>query len=128
MQPPTHRPAPARGGRRRSTAGLVALLAAVVMVLAACSSPSDDDAGEAELGPAVSTLEGGRFPDGTTVRLLAHDSFAVSEEVLDQFTESTNIEVELVLGGDAVTLVNQAVLTAGNPQGDDITFVALQMR
>jgi thiamine transport system substrate-binding protein len=61
---------------------------------------------------------GGRFPDGTKVRLLAHDSFAVSEAVLEQFTAATNIEVEIVLGGDAVAMVNQAVLTAGNPQAD----------
>jgi thiamine transport system substrate-binding protein len=95
------------------------VLTAMVLLLAACSSPSDDESrGEAGVGPAVSTPEGGLFPDGTTVRLVAHDSFAVSEEVLEQFTASTNVEVELVLGGDAVTTVNQAILTAGNPQGD----------
>ncbi|MCD9622813.1 thiamine ABC transporter substrate-binding protein [Rhabdothermincola salaria] len=115
---PAADPDPTRRRRPRRAAVVVALLTTLVMVLAACSSPADDDAGDAEVGPALSTPEGGVFPDGTTVRLLAHDSFAVSEEVLDQFTQSTNVEVELVLGGDAVTLVNQAVLTAGNPQGD----------
>jgi len=97
------------------------LLAVLALVGAACSSPADDAArsgGAAAVGPAVSTPEGGRFPDGTTVRLLAHDSFAMSEQVLDQFTQATNAKVEVVLGGDAAVMVNQAVLTAGNPQAD----------
>jgi thiamine transport system substrate-binding protein len=64
------------------------------------------------------------------VRLLTHDSFAVSDDVLAAFTEETAIEVVLVQGGDAGTVVNQAILTAGNPQADvlygiDTTFLAL---
>ncbi len=63
-----------------------------------------------------------------TVRLLTHDSFALSEGVLDAFTEETGIEVELLQGGDAGTVVNQAILTNGNPQADvlfgvDSTFL-----
>jgi thiamine transport system substrate-binding protein len=113
---PRHRNAAARSGR---LAGLV-LVAVAALLAASCSSPADDAAsrGSAELGPAVSTPDDEVFPEGTTVRLLAHDSFAMSEEVLDQFTARTNIEVEIVLGGDAVVMVNQAVLTAGNPQAD----------
>jgi thiamine transport system substrate-binding protein len=48
--------------------------------------------------------------------------------VLDAFTEETGIEVELIQGGDAGTVVNQAILTNGNPQADvlfgiDSTFL-----
>ena len=52
------------------------------------------------------------------VTVVAHDFFAVSQEVLDQFTDETGIEVTILLGGDAGLVVNQAVLTAGNPVGD----------
>ena len=62
------------------------------------------------------------------VRLLAHDSFAVSDEVLEGFETATGIEVEVIRGGDAGTVVNQAILAAGNPQADvlfgiDSTFL-----
>ena len=52
------------------------------------------------------------------VTVVAHDFFAVSQAVLDQFTDETGIEVTILLGGDAGLVVNQAVLTAGNPVGD----------
>ncbi|MEO6318540.1 MAG: thiamine ABC transporter substrate-binding protein, partial [Acidimicrobiales bacterium] len=66
--------------------------------------------------------------DTVTLRLLTHDSFAVSDGVLAAFTEDTGIEVELLQGGDAGTVVNQAILTNGNPQADvlfgiDSTFL-----
>ncbi|HLA67520.1 MAG TPA: thiamine ABC transporter substrate-binding protein [Acidimicrobiia bacterium] len=54
----------------------------------------------------------------SSVTVVAHDFFAVSQDVLDQFTNETGIEVTILLGGDAGLIVNQAVLTAGNPVGD----------
>ena len=66
--------------------------------------------------------------DPVTLRLLTHDSFVVSDDVLAAFTDETGIEVELLQGGDAGTVVNQAILTNGNPQADvlfgvDSTFL-----
>jgi thiamine transport system substrate-binding protein len=55
---------------------------------------------------------------GETIRLVTHDSFAVSEDVLDAFTARTGINVEILQGGDAGTVVNQAILTKDNPVGD----------
>jgi thiamine transport system substrate-binding protein len=52
------------------------------------------------------------------VRLLTHDSFALTESLLDDFEARTGITVEVVTGGDAGELVNKAALTAGNPEGD----------
>lgn len=52
------------------------------------------------------------------LRVLTHDSFAVSDSVLAQFTADTGIEVEILRGGDAGTVVSQAVLVAGNPTAD----------
>ena len=67
--------------------------------------------------------------NGETIRLVTHDSFAVSQNVLDAFTARTGIKVEILQGGDAGTVVNQAILTKDNPVGDvlfgvDNTFLA----
>ena len=55
---------------------------------------------------------------GETIRLVTHDSFAVSQDVLDAFTARTGIKVEVLQGGDAGAVVNQAILTKDNPIGD----------
>jgi thiamine transport system substrate-binding protein len=66
-----------------------------------------------------------------SLRLLAHDSFAeaVSTETFAAFTESTGIEVEVIAGSDAGSMVNQAVLSKDNPLADvmfgvDDTFLS----
>ncbi|MCB2224757.1 MAG: thiamine ABC transporter substrate-binding protein [Actinobacteria bacterium] len=66
---------------------------------------------------------------GGVVRLLTHESFAVSDGVLDDFTAQTGYRVEILTGGDAGQIVNQAVLAAGNPVADvlfgvDTTFLS----
>lgn len=62
------------------------------------------------------------------LRLLTHDSFTLSEAVLAQFEQQTGFTVEVLRLGDAGQLVNQAILTRGNPLGDvlygvDTTFL-----
>lgn len=57
-------------------------------------------------------------PESDTVTLVTHNSFAASEDVLEQFTEETGYRVEVLRGGDAGATVNQAILSKGNPQGD----------
>jgi thiamine transport system substrate-binding protein len=54
----------------------------------------------------------------TKVRLLAYDSFVVSEGIFDDFTAQTGYEVEVVTGGDAGELLAKASVTAGNPEAD----------
>ncbi len=102
--------------RRRAWLALLPL----AMTAAACGSSSADQA-----------EGGGEKP--VTITLLTHDSFAVSEDVLDAFTEATGIKVKLLQGGDAGTVVNQAILTRGAPQADvlfgvDSTFVSRALR
>jgi thiamine transport system substrate-binding protein len=53
-----------------------------------------------------------------TLRVLTHDSFAVSEEVIAEFTEQTGITVEFLPAGDAGEVVNRAILTKDNPLAD----------
>jgi len=53
-----------------------------------------------------------------TVTLVTHDSFGLSDGLLEAFTEKTGLTVTVVQPGDAGTLVNQLVLTKGAPLGD----------
>lgn len=66
----------------------------------------------------ASACGGGEGP--RTVRILAHDFFAVPDDVVAEFEATTGIDVEIILGGDAGLMVNQAILTAGNPIADVI--------
>jgi thiamine transport system substrate-binding protein len=52
------------------------------------------------------------------VRLLAHDSFVISEDLLAQLTAETGITLEILSGTDAGTMVAGAVLAAGSPTAD----------
>ena len=102
----------------RTRAFLIALTVAASLTLA--TSPS-----------GAATTHG--RTKGASVRLVTHDSFAVSQNVLDAFTARTGIEVEVLQGGDAGTVVNQAILTKDNPIGDvlfgvDNTFLTRALR
>ncbi len=77
-------------------------------MLSACG----DDAGSAASTTATHTNE------PVTITLLTHDSFAVSDGLLDGFTEQTGITVKVLQAGDAGEMVNQAILTKGKPLGD----------
>ena len=85
--------------------GHLALLAAATLALAGCS------------------VIGG--PDGTatargSVTLVTHDSFALSDGLLESFTAETGWDVELVAPGDGGALVNQLILTKDSPLGDAV--------
>ncbi|WP_228845246.1 thiamine ABC transporter substrate-binding protein [Phototrophicus methaneseepsis] len=77
----------------------------------------------------LSTAIFARAQDTETLRVLTHDSFNVSEDVLTAFEEETGITVEILRAGDAGQVVNQSILAAGNPLGDvlygvDNTFLS----
>lgn len=91
-------------------ATLVAMLATATVLSPAGSTP---------VHAATST---------TTITLVAHDSFAVSKAVLEAFTRQSRVKVEILQSGDAGQVLNQAILTKGNPVGDvlfgvDTTFL-----
>ena len=94
------------------------LMAIVVVALlgAACG----DSAGDASEDAVALTAESvaSADTDGVTVRLVTHDSFAVTEGLFDTFTADTGITVDLVAGGDAGEVVSRAILTAGEPEAD----------
>lgn len=64
----------------------------------------------------------------TELTLVTHDSFALSDGVLEAFTAETGISITVLNNGDAGAMVNQAILTADNPVADvlfgvDTTFL-----
>lgn len=61
--------------------------------------------------------------------LLTHDSFAISESVLEAFEADTGVAVRILKGGDAGAMLSQAILTKDNPLADvmfgiDNTFLS----
>ena len=79
---------------------------AAALALAACASDSGADG------------DGSASPESRTVRVVTHDSFALSEELVAEFEESSGISLEFVPAGDAGEMVNRAVLASGNPEAD----------
>ncbi len=134
----TARPTPGRGHptsapHRRRPGWLTAGLCALALTLAACgddgvepdeeTEPTNEEepeeAPDAEEEPEEADEDAAAHdPAGSTVTLLTHDSFDISEEVLDAFTDETGVEVEVVPLGDAGTALNQTILTRDAPQGD----------
>jgi thiamine transport system substrate-binding protein len=87
----------------------ITLILATMIVLAAACRPA----------PQV--------PEVLTV--MTHDSFAVSEAVVEKFESENNITVQFLEVGDTGTAVNKAVLSKGNPLADvfygvDNTFLS----
>ncbi len=90
-----------------------ALVVVIALAAAACGEKGRND--DVSSAPATAPQQS---LAGTTLRVLTHDSFNVSDDVLQAFEDQTGITVDLVKGGDAVEVVNQAILTRDNPQGD----------
>lgn len=61
---------------------------------------------------------GATTPDVRTLRVMAHDSFDVSEEVLQEFEALHSVQVEILRAGDAGVVLNQAILSIDNPLAD----------
>jgi thiamine transport system substrate-binding protein len=86
------------------------LAATAVLALAGC-------AGSTESSPPSPTGSSASA-EPRTVRVVTHDSFALSESVVAAFEESSGISVEFIPAGDAGEMVNRAVLSSGNPEAD----------
>ncbi|MGD9030531.1 MAG: thiamine ABC transporter substrate-binding protein, partial [Anaerolineae bacterium] len=86
-----------------------------LLVLAACGpapTPTEEPAATAAPTEKPAPTEPG------TVRLMTHDSFDISEEVLQAFESQHNAKVEILKAGDAGVVLNQAILSRDNPLAD----------
>ena len=77
---------------------LTALLATASLLLAGCQAATD--------------------ATPTKVTLIAHDSFAISDESIASFENSSGFELEIIRAGDAGSLTNRLVLTKESPVAD----------
>lgn len=71
----------------------------------------------------LTTLAAGCGSGGSTpneVVLVTHDSFAISKDVKAAFEQESGLKLRILQGGDANEMLNRALLTAGDPQGDVI--------
>lgn len=74
-------------------------------------------------------LAGCGSQEPATLRLMTHDSFAISEVVIQQFEDEHNVTVEILPSGDAGAMLNQAILSQDDPLADllfgvDNTFMS----
>ena len=89
---------------RKTSHALAATLATVLLATGCSVSAGSDDEGS-----AAATK---------TVTLVTHDSFAISDDLVADFEESSGMTLEVVRSGDAGSLTNQLVLSKDEPVGD----------
>lgn len=97
-----------------------AVAALLLLIVAACGG-DDDSTGTTAPDRAV--------PAAGKVVLMTHESFAVSDEVLDAFEEESGITVDILRSDDAGAALSQAILTKDDPVADvlfgvDSTFLS----
>ncbi|MGW8144562.1 MAG: thiamine ABC transporter substrate-binding protein, partial [Anaerolineales bacterium] len=64
-----------------------------------------------------------------TLTVMTHDSFSISEEVLNDFQNENDVEIQFLKSGDTGTAVNKAILAKDRPLADvfygiDNTFLS----
>jgi thiamine transport system substrate-binding protein len=109
----------------------------LALLTTACGTSDDSDADGATSGAATETtaIDGASTTSVETanavdeITLLTHESFALSDGMLEQFTEQTGIEVIVLDSGDAGAILSQAILTKDSPIADvlygvDNTFLS----
>ena len=67
---------------------------------------------------AILALTGCAETENQTVRLAAHDSFVMSDELVAQFESETGYQLEILRLGDTGSLTNQLVLSKNAPVAD----------
>lgn len=65
----------------------------------------------------------------TTLTIMTHDSFAISEDVVTAFEQANNVDVVFLASGDTGTMLNKAILAKDAPLADvmfgvDNTFLS----
>lgn len=96
---------------------LFCLLSIILMISLACSA-------------CVSSERQTIQPEKSrTLSVMTHDSFAISEDVINSFQELYNVEIKFLASGDTGSAVNKAVLSKNAPLADiffgvDNTFLS----
>jgi len=88
------------------------LFLGVILLISACGTPTGTETFEDQ-----------------TLTVMTHDSFSISEEVLNIFQDENGVEVQFLKSGDTGTAVNKAILAKDKPLADvfygvDNTFLS----
>jgi len=91
------------------------LLLVIIILLSACGSVSEADSTQQKEIPTLSVM--------------THDSFSISEEMLEKFQSEFGVQVRFLKSGDTGTAVNKAILAKDRPLADvfyglDNTFLS----
>ncbi|MSZ24813.1 MAG: hypothetical protein F2607_06710, partial [Actinobacteria bacterium] len=86
----------------------VFVVLSMVALAGACGSSGSSSKQSTAIAPVLVNGQLPHFDQPQTLKVLTHDSFAVTQSVLDEFEAATNIKVELVPSGDAVAMTNAA--------------------
>ncbi|MDF1520329.1 MAG: thiamine ABC transporter substrate-binding protein [Brevefilum sp.] len=86
--------------KKRRLHHLAALMILTVLLMA-CSPQGTSEPGERR-----------------TLRVMTHDSFAVSEDLISQFESENNVDISFIRSGDTGSALNQAILSRDNPLAD----------
>jgi len=98
-----------------------------VLITSSCTQPSqptgDSEEQTATQKPTVLAVK----PE--VLKIMTHDSFAVSEQVFAIFESQNNIKVQIIKSGDTGTALNKAILSKDKPIADvfygvDNTFLS----
>jgi thiamine transport system substrate-binding protein len=90
----------------------LAFVLAALIPLSACSLVGGDDDSGADANGEPSGSE------PKQVVLVTHESFFLPKNLVKEFEQESGYDLVLRASGDAGTLTNKLVLSAGNPQGD----------
>ena len=95
----------------------------ITLLLAACGTVQGTFTPIEGLPAATATAE------PRILKVMTHDSFAISEGVLASFEAENGVKVQFVKSGDVGTALNKAILSKDNPLADvfygvDNTFLS----
>lgn len=96
------------------------IISLMLMVLLAACAP------QPAATPETTAAENG---EARTLTVYTHDSFNISEEVVQAFEDENNARVQFIAGGDTGTALNKLILSKDNPPADvfygvDNTFLS----
>lgn len=108
---------------------LIVLIMMIALMLAGCAqadqSPSQPGTTGQVTGESITNIP----PEPELLKIMTHDSFAASEEVILAFEQKHNVRIQFLESGDTGTALNRAILAKDNPIADvfygvDNTFLS----
>ncbi len=96
----------------------------LILALSSCTTAATETPLTSTQSTTIPTQE-----PASNLKVMTHDSFDISEEVLAEFEQINNVKVQFIKSGDTGTALNKAILSRENPLADvfygvDNTFLS----